>query len=224
MCGILGAAFPTGSKYNKDKINLLTYYNQERGKDSLGYYNNIGGITKKIGKPVDLMASKSIDIEEDSILIGHVRAATVGSVLEKNAHPFIEGSLVLAMNGTLSNHSTLCTKYGFEIKDFDVDSHILCAIINKEKNFNVLSEMIGGCALIMYETEKHGMYIYRNTDRPLYRGKLDGGMYFSSTDTPLKVIGCDSIKEFKQDYLYTIKEGKIISVEKIKRFEPPKPV
>lgn len=220
MCGLVGFSSKDKENFNLDKIKMLLYWNQERGKDSLGFYTPEIGVIKDTGKAEDLMSKKDFTIDKSNIFIGHTRAATIGTVVKKNAHPFHEGEIILAMNGTLTNHNELCLEYGLKKIDYDVDSHILTAIINKTKNKKVLSKIIGGCAIIFFSKVNDTLYCYRNNDRPLYRGMIENSMYISSIENSLKVIGCSDVKEFKPDYLYEIKDGQVKSTIKITRAKP----
>lgn len=216
-CGMVGFSGSPDKKLNEDKIKLLLFANQDRGRDSIGYYTKESGIIKYLGKAEDVISKKDFNIPESNLFIGHLRAATVGSVNTNNAHPFQYGNIVLAMNGTLSNHWDLCRMYKFTFKDFDVDSQVLAAMLNNDQNKEPLTMIIGGCATIYTNTNTNTLYCYRNSDRPLFRGVIDGCMYISSLETPLKMIGCENVKEFKQDILYEIKDGKVLTNIKIKR-------
>lgn len=209
MCGLIGFSGPTNKKFNVDKIKTLLFYNQERGKDSLGFYTPTGGLFKETGKPIDIIIKNGFNIPVDNMFIGHVRAATVGVVNKNNAHPFQYGELVLAMNGTLSNHWSLCTEYKLDQKQYDVDTQVLAAIIAKTKTKEVLSKIAGGCALLFTDTKTNTLYAYRNSERPLFRGTIDGCMYLSSIEESLKLIGCSNVKMLKENYLYEIVAGEI---------------
>ena len=207
MCGIV--SFSGKSTFNKDKINLLMIWNSfERGKDSTGIYSPKNHLIKDTDDAIKFLNSNPF--EEDTLLIAHVRAQTIGVKSVKNAHPFIEDNVVLCHNGTLKNHYALLRKYDLAYQDYNVDSHIICAIIAKEKNFKVLSEIDGGAAFVMTnKNNPNTLYVFRNSERPLYRGVLEEGMYISSIKESLEIIGCKSIKEFKENYLYTIIDGLI---------------
>lgn len=214
MCGILG--FSGKGQYNVDKLKLLFTYNTlTRGNDSIGLFSPLNGVYKKAGKPVDLLPK--IDIKPDNYFIGHVRSGTVGINNDANAHPFIHHNLLGVMNGTTNNHWALCDREGLKRQDFNVDSDIIFAIIQKQVSFKVLGEIIGGCAILAHDINNPEiLYAFRNKERPLYRGSINGDMYISSIEESLKIIGCDKVQEFKEDYVYTIVNGNIKHSYKIK--------
>lgn len=216
FCGIVGFSGPKDRNLNIDKIKLLLFYNQERGKDSLGFYTPKEGIYKEIGKPEDQMAKASFSIPESNLFIGHLRAATVGEVNKNNAHPFEYGNIVLLMNGTLTNHWALARQYELVQKDYDVDTQVVASIINKTQSKDVLGKVIGGCAILYVDTKTEKMYAFTNGQRPLFRGTLNGCMYISSIENSLKMIGCLDVKTFKDNYFYEIQGGRILSQSLIK--------
>lgn len=213
MCGL--AAFSGEENFNIDKIKLLLTYNSlERGQDSIGTYSPLNGLYKKAGKPVDLIPK--IELKEDNYFIGHVRSSTVGAKTDKNAHPFQFQELIGIMNGTTTNHWSLLTKYGLKPVDYDVDSEAIFAIIQKNQSFNVLGELIGSCAIICADTRNPNiLYVYRNNDRPLFRGFIGNNMYISSIKESLEIIGCNKIDDFIINTLYTIVKGNITKTSSI---------
>lgn len=208
MCGIIG--FSGESNCDLQKIQTLMLWNGfERGKDATGIYSKKNNLIKD-NKFVGEFLINNKNLKEDNVFIAHVRAKTVGQNTKDNAHPFEEDNVVLLHNGTLTNHYALSRKYDFEYNSYEVDSHLICKIINKEKNFKVLSEIDGGAAFIIINKENPNIiYVFRNDKRTLFKGTLDGGIYISSLSEPLNLIGCNNIKEFKADYLYTIEKGLI---------------
>lgn len=212
MCGLVG--FSGKKNFNKDKINLLLIWNSfERGKDATGLYSNKNDLLKSTDAAPEFL--EKIPYEEDNILIAHVRAKTIGSNSIKNTHPFVENNIVLAHNGTLKNHLGLMRKYELPFADFDVDSHVVAGIIGKENNFKVLSEIEGAAAMLIHDkTNPNTLYVFRNGERPLFKGSINGDMYISSLAESLLVIGCKNIKEFKENHLYTIVDGLIKGIPK----------
>jgi len=140
MCGLTG--FSGKKKFNKDKVKSLMLWNSlERGKDSTGIYTPLNGLLKEADEAYKFLIKTKF--EEDRLFIGHVRASTVGAKSKENAHPFMEENIILAHNGTLTNHWALCHKYKLSMQDYNVDSHVIAAILGKEKNFNVIKEIDG---------------------------------------------------------------------------------
>lgn len=225
MCGLIG--FSGKTNFNKEKINLLMLWNSfERGKDATGIYTPKNGLIKFAKQATDFLVDTPF--EEDTLLIAHVRAKTIGVNTDKNAHPFNEDNVVLAHNGTLKNHFDLLRKYSLEWNKYDVDSHIICGVMAKEKNFKVLTEIDGAAAMLMHDKDNPKiMYVFRNGERDLFKGYCDGNLYISSIKKSLELIGCINIKEFKENYLYTIVDGLIQGTAKRivnKPYNPPKPV
>jgi hypothetical protein len=215
MCGIIG--FSSKNKFNKDKIIQLIMWNTfERGIDATGIYSPNNGLLKTTDNGFDFVQQNTI--LDDSIFMAHVRAATVGDKKKpENAHPFQYNGVTLLHNGTLKNHYDLIYKNDFKYADFSVDSQVIAGIIGKDQNFNVISEIDGAAAfLIHHDKTPNILYAFRNSERPLFRGMLGEDMYISSIKESLKLIGCSKIKEFKENYLYAIKDGKIIDYRFIK--------
>lgn len=223
MCGLVG--FSGKGKSNKKLLDELMLWNSlERGRDSSGIYTPKDGVIKNATPAWEFLKNK--EFSEDKLFIGHVRHGTIGSVIDANAHPFHEGTVVLAHNGTLRNQWTLCNKYDLKSSDYNVDSNVICAILNKEKNANPLAEIEGTAALLFTDTiNPEILYVFKHGDRTLFKGSIDGDMYISSIEQSLVYIGCQNVKEFKEDVLYTIKNGIIKTELPIKnepyRFTPP---
>jgi len=206
MCGLTG--FSGSSKFRPDKIKMLMLANMTRGVHATGMFVN-GEITKEADDAITFFASH--ELEADKIFIGHDRAATIGNKTNpKNAHPFQYGTTVGVHNGTLKNHWDLVKKNGKEWKDFDVDSQVLIWLLDKNKDFKVLQEFEGAAAIIWHDTDvPNRLYVFRNEDRPLFRGYRKEGMYISSIEDSLKLIGCERVQSFKTQYLYVIEDGEI---------------
>ncbi len=221
MCGIIGYSGFKDSSANPMVLKFLILYNEIRGQDAMGFYSKESGIIKKEGKPRDLLGKEEFKIPTTNQFIGHVRAASSGGNGDDKAHPFQQGNIVLAMNGTISNHWTLCGEYGIDTKPLWVDSDYLCAMLNKTQNKEPLTKIDGGCACVYIDTKTDVMYVYRNVERTLYKGYLEEGMYISSTKESLESVNCTKIEEFKQDRLYEIVNGSIVKTYNVKRYVKP---
>jgi len=233
-CGLLG--FSGEYVADKDKLAVLFMYNQARGEDSCGYYNHVVNINpenrihKKSGKvSLNLLP---VNLETPSnLFIGHTRAATSGTgrTFAANAHPFLFGKWVGAHNGTLTNTKGLLREYEMDEKTIDIDSKIFPASIDKNENFKVLNHYEGAAALLWTNTElkkKGSLFAYHDEYRPLFSGIIKKGnkigRYISSIEASLKAIGCDDIKSFEEDKLYSITDGKITDTLTISRTSPIK--
>lgn len=208
-CGVIG--FSGSNEFDKSKIETLMLWNSLlRGEDATGMYTPKSGVVKNSNPAYKFIIDKDTTIQKDKVFIGHVRSATRGSKVDKNAHPFKEGNLVLVHNGTITNPWTLCNHYKLSTSDYDVDSHAICAILAKEKKPDVLSQIEGGAAIVFTDVTKPDIiYVFKNKERPLFKGFIDGNMYISSIEESLKYIGCKHIKSFEDDILFTIKDGLI---------------
>lgn len=235
-CGIVG--FSGDNNYNLDKIKGLMIWNSvERGKDATGMFSPLTGIIKSAEPAGKFFIEKEIDkLKPDTTLICHVRAKTIGVNTAENAHPFTYGDIVLVHNGTLTNYSGLnglAAKYGWEYKDYNVDSQILAYGVSKafekegELNVSILSEYEGAAALLFYNKKTDTLYAYRDKLRPLYYGyDVMGEMYISSIKEALLAFDVYVVDEFTPHTLYEIRNGTIESQKVYKSFEElnPKPV
>jgi predicted glutamine amidotransferase len=151
--------------------------NQVRGVDSAGLFqlDRAGDVTLHkagtnasnflIGTTTKTMIRT---IPSTRVTVGHVRAATMGSISSANAHPFQiqreDGTEVVGVhNGTLSNWRNKP-----EADQFDVDSEWAFHMIAKhgEKAFEYFD---GAFAFIWYDsTYPDSMFMARNKERPLH--------------------------------------------------------
>lgn len=215
FCGLIG--FTGTKKVNTDKLGLLMLHNSlKRGEDNTGLYSIETGTVKSALKAEEFLGT--YDLPKTKLFIGHVRKASVGSKLEKNAHPVEFDNIVLAHNGTLTNHHELCRTNGYSFHtDFDTDTQVLAQLMDncsksESGRFTILSEYTGFAALLFTDKrDKDVLYAYRNDDRPLFNGLTAEGMYFSSMEESLKIIGCKDIKEVSPYYVHAFKHGTPLS-------------
>lgn len=186
MCGIVGFI---ENKYNINKADIdlfetMLLVDSLRGLDSTGafcVYGKSGSVNwiKQATNPLNLFKRKEWDnftskaIQSGGILVGHNRKATQGAINTDNAHPFIEGDIILIHNGGISN-----------FKKFDptktVDSHAVCAAINKEGHEAILPELEGAWVLVWYNLKTKRLYFHRNSQRPLHWAQTEHHQIFAS--------------------------------------------
>lgn len=185
MCGLVGIFGDIDSKAKK-AFHMMHHFDVLRGRDGAGIYlakaNGKGKLLKGTFTPDDLfcMYPKEFDVknlisETDlHLILGHNRAATIGTIHPDNAHPFEFDQVVGAHNGTLSRGSL----YNFPEYSLDkIDSEILYSGINawskgsspRYNSFQVIvNEASGPMALTWYDKNRKTLNLFRNNDRDLY--------------------------------------------------------
>jgi hypothetical protein len=170
MCGLVGVA---GSIYKKEFDAFLTMLAVDtvRGEHStgvgyvkrdkqMGYYKNSEPGWSFVSDPRLL---KRIEDFNNRVLIGHNRWATRGKINAANAHPFLQGNILGAHNGTLSNPEALS-----EGKTYEVDSQALIHEIDACGLSGSIKKVRGAWALTYYNQENHTINFLRNKERPLW--------------------------------------------------------
>ena len=113
-------------------------------------------------------------------VIGHVRKASFGFKAtekdkrypDKDAHPFVAEKIILAHNGTITNHTELTKEKGLSADD--IDSHMLTQLMSKRDIFNledlnaVTSQCQGTFALVMQHAEHPNKLVICRHGKPLF--------------------------------------------------------
>lgn len=129
----------------------------------------------------------SIDMMKQPI-IGHVRAASLKfqntkiddtrRFPDKDAHPFTVGNILLAHNGTISNHTELVGD--LDLDEGNIDSHMITELLAREKtleldNLNaVTNKLQGSFALIFQHLSRPDQVFIGRHSKPLYLVKVFG--------------------------------------------------
>jgi len=252
-CGIFGWAGKSAKSFDKAKFDIQGIYNDSRGGDSCGVSTD-GEIYYGVSfskKYIDFLSKQSYKTPLlIPTIIGHTRKSSSGAVNADNAHPFGFGDyqdsfeFIGVHNGTLHNENELAINYGIEttvkeannfgnktIKRNKIDSEILLEIIYKSKNFKVLSDYIGGAALLFTNTlEPNVLYAFKGAsradsydkgldvdERPLfYYKESKNSLYISSIQASLEAIGGvqnENLFSFLPNTIYKITDGNISSAE-----------
>ena len=197
MCGIVGMI----TTDNKSVIDKRKFMRQAliidtlRGDDSTGiFYKNrenegdagwykavVDGYQFVETDDYEKIAQKMGDYW---FMVGHNRAATVGAVDVKGAHPFQESGVTLVHNGTLRGTYDL-PKSQHQL-GVGVDSHALChniALVEPDAvGEEVISKINGAFTLIWHDSRDGSLNIVRNDERPLHiaQSMLHDTLYFTS--------------------------------------------
>lgn len=179
MCGIVGVVSGYNNGFSQPEVDALTrmlFIDTFRGWDSTGVF---GGdkdgnvqVLKEASTGPDFIASKEYKeftnklYSSGKFVVGHNRAATRGTVNDKNAHPFWvdepNKKLVLVQNGTwLGDHK--------HIKDTEVDTEALLHLLATEENVQAaINKVSAAYALVWYDVLEKQLHFLRNDQRPLF--------------------------------------------------------
>lgn len=241
MCGLFGVA---GQLTAQDKriFRNLGYPSMLRGLDATGVCE-----VKKVKKALSFRVVKEpnhfadfIDyrpikdtlfnytLDGEKLLMGHVRAATIGNLTAKNAHPFTTGDLIVSHNGTLED-------VRFQpAKNQDItDSELMAREMSKdgiEKTLGNISKD-SAYAVSIFNKKDDTITFARNSARPLAiaHNLARGVIYWASELAMLEMVldradvkyhsyefGALKMATVKIDPLPFDREGKIWDVVDLK--------
>jgi hypothetical protein len=182
---------------------------QLRGVDSTGVLK-IGEPTDKIRKQIKKGNRKSLPawtmkaavdsayfLQDDEVekfiekgpqkraFLGHTRAATIGTVTNNNAHPFVFDRIIGVVNGTVPKHQIPGEK------NYETDTEALLALMNDEGPDeglrHILSFRNAPFAMAYFDLEKNTLNFIRNQTGPdLERDTRP--LYFSTTKTKDRIV------------------------------------
>lgn len=252
MCGILACVNQGNvTEQQKQLFTALLIADVVRGKDSTGYLlvsEDSAYLSKKAVDAYEFYEkghTKAIFERDWCIAIGHNRAASSGSVVDKNAHPFAlkidEDRYDFGChNGTFVKDIAARLK----TKDFEVDSLV---VLNKVASlkakglttkkairsvFNEISNKeLGNYAILYFDSDNMRVYAFRDGGRPLYAFQTEShGLWFCSTEeifrtayTYLEIAGrlpsytseVKAVIPLIPYKIYTVDNGKLKVVDEI---------
>lgn len=197
MCGIFGFSRTTG--LTRLMTPTLAIAMEQRGGDSWGVTDG-----DFIWKDNHSIVDSFVDCQLDGPTY-HTRAASVGAVSERNAHPFhFEAVNIITgvHNGHLSNYMDLKRKYKRD--DFEVDSEHIFAHLAEAKP---VAELLGYGAVVWYEAkafkplERERFFSRWNTEALHFAQMRSGEIVFASTADSIKTAAILAGGEI--DFFYT---------------------
>lgn len=209
MCGLFGIITDSWNKAKGQALWELALINQTRGMDGTGFMTIATNEKKnsvpqaKITKSVDdATAFLSSDLWPSVVsqanrkvhaVCGHVRAATVGKINARNAHPFRFGNITMMHNGTVD-------AFKFDQNDkLTSDSMVLGHKMAEEGLYPALkAARWGAYAVVVWDNEKKKLHFIRNDKRPLAfaESKNSNTIFYSSEVRHLKFALSACINQF----------------------------
>jgi hypothetical protein len=200
LCGIYGAI---GKGWNLGILRALVLANENRGTDSLGFFDSTGKMIKAAVTPSEGLQQKNISAwlersECDTWFVaGHTRLATRGAVNRRNSHPFRYGRIIGAHNGIVDAPD-----------GYAVDSQFLFDSLAKHKgDYNsAWGTVCGYWGVSWFDGEYFYLQVHNGE---LHYGQYRGVWYYSSSakhlaqcighsDT-IKAVGEGETIRFSQD-------------------------
>ena len=174
MCGVFG--FSQANELARKLAPMIAYEMENRGKDSWGGTDGVE-VIKRVGPILDTFEFP----ENWEQAIFHTRAATVGKVSERNAHPFVclgENHKVIGIhNGHVSNYDMLKTKYQRPWAEVDSE-HIFQHLAERRD----MEDLCGSGTIAWFEDEQPLIHLARWNFGSLECANLpDGSFVFAST-------------------------------------------
>ena len=190
MCGLWGGYSTSLVDAEIDNVKELAIVSQLRGFDSTGAVTIAHGQRNKlrtlshrvVGHSSDFLTNKDAQqlfIKPNPFLIaGHSRAATIGAVNERNAHPIAHRHIIGTHNGTI-NAFRPATK---EEEQVTSDSRVLFQKIAEEGSAKAfLDARQGAWAVVWVNLQERTLNFARNNQRPLYYvWSKAGSLYWAS--------------------------------------------
>ena len=141
----------------------------------------------------------------DKAILAHERLAIVG--LNSGAQPLYskDKKHILAVNGEIYNHKEIRAKYADKYEfQTDSDCEVILALY-RELGENLLEELNGIFAFILYDEEKDEYLVGRDHIGiiPLYQGVDEHGNYYVASEMKALVPVCKTVSEFPPGSFYS---------------------
>lgn len=180
ICGIFGIISGKGKHWNVGIMRALTIVNEQRGSDSVGFFDSTLRMIKAAVNPSDGIRQKNISAwldnssEDTWFCAGHTRFATQGGVSRKTSHPFRYGRIVGSHNGIVDAPD-----------QYVVDSQYLFDSLNKARgDYNkAWKEIVGYWAVSWFDGKNFYLQVHNGE---LNICEYKGCWYYSSSSKHLE--------------------------------------
>jgi hypothetical protein len=228
MCGICGVITGIISKGEADNFLKLLFMSSFRGLDSTGVMGIkedkkqfVVSMLKSATNPLNFYEQhkdafdKHIHTSDSKAIIGHTRAATKGTIVRKNAHPFDTPRFVGVHNGGFFGDVLK-----LKDKDCETDSEQFYWYLNQHGLQDTLQEVNQeSCAfaLAFYDKREKTLNFIRNDKRPLHFAPVMGGntIYVASESSFLRFVLDRDRTAVKE--VYTIKPWHLLKYDMTRR-------
>lgn len=212
MCGLWGAYSSALSGSERDNALFLGFLSQTRGSDSTGVATVWRGKKNKFKqrtvKAVDHatgfmhsgQCGKAFENNNPFLIMGHCRAATLGAINERNAHPIEEGPVILCHNGSVSHF----------LQDKKSETHSDSREIARrfwQKGITQTLKDTNGepWALTWIDSRSRTFNLARNNGRTLWMIKSrDNTYYWASERWMLQSLALKSTHIFEEPYMVPV--------------------
>lgn len=202
MCGIFGQV--SKKKVDREKLDKIVKHSEQRGVDSSGliYYEDSTYKIDRADYNIEKLLNK-VKPYESNMVLGHSRLITNG--LGDN-QPVVRDNICVIHNGIIVNEEEVWKKINVE-RRLKIDSEAIVAIASEHlKNGGEVSEIpnqvlslcrgVVACALVVPDK---GKIVLFSNNGSLYVGEVGTDIYFASENYALTQIGCDNIKQIKEE-------------------------
>ncbi len=204
MCGIFGVI--STSNVDKKKLSQLVEHSRQRGKDSSGliFFDGSRYNINRADYDIDKLLNK-VKPYKSNLVVGHSRLITNG---QGDNQPVVRDRIAAIHNGIIVNEDQIWEKLSVQRK-YQIDSETIVAIAEEHLNQSGdigelktkvlnLCEGVIACALVL---PVYGKLLLFSNNGSLYVGYIDKTIYFASESYGLRLIGCQNIKQIKEDLL-----------------------
>lgn len=228
MCGLFGLMTVNPGMYEREVLTGLAWLSNFRGNHSSGLATGVENddpnkprfhvyTNTRVGGSGALLESPNvkerIDGKNFRFAIGHTRFATIGVVNAANAHPYREGHIIGAHNGTMHMF-----RPAQDMLDKETDSRLFYRHLSKEGVDSAIDKAWHGAyALTWINLQDATLNFIRNKDRPLWMAlsKAHDTFFWSSERTFLDFVNSrtnnrmEEPKLLTENILHTTPMGKI---------------